>query len=181
MRPPYRPTSSALSCRASSASMTGIPSLMLYARRHGRHTSSSSSFPSIEFLQEQGCPFPWNLGSYRKHPAIRQGKITTFYGILLGHQYRQVIAKLQILRAELMVIRKGMLNHMQAMLTQRGEKALRPSDTGHAMHGLSMPAINRAMLILRPQPPDIFTLEGHRKGTAQRQFRLQAARYLSVQ
>src|ERR1700683_1143200 len=77
------------------------------------------------------------LRADRNVPQSRVAERCAFYGILLGHEYRQLIAEGKLRNAQRMVIRKSVLLDLDAVRAQRGKEARRIANAGHGVHALA--------------------------------------------
>ena len=91
-----------------------------------------------------------------------------FYGIFLGHEHRESVGERHLCRGERMVVRKGVLDHVQAVRTQLAEKALRVADAGHGVHTLSVERRERSSRAL-VQTHDLRSFELHAERHARQQ------------
>src|SRR6185503_12715455 len=139
-------SSSGGSLRASSSSITGMPSLIGKPRRSALQTSSSagwrcssgplqigqtrisSSFGSTQLLQQPALKRGIERRAHREYPVVRLGKALAFYRVLFSHHERRGIAELKVAGDERMVIRERMRHRLHAEARQVEEETLRIAD-----------------------------------------------------
>src|SRR5882757_1744999 len=171
---PQRPSngSSAPSTRASSGSITGIPSRTTYASRSGRHissialplpetrsgplqigqTSNSRSRLSIRRSLRHGVAF-FNSADddvqqafglalieacrHRDVPMSLAGKRSAFYGILLRHEDRLVVAEVDVGARQARMIVERTSENFDPAGSQHIEEPLGVADARDRMDGLA--------------------------------------------
>src|SRR5450631_99193 len=172
--------------RASSSSMTGMPSRMGYASRADLETSScrvrsnisgplvtghtriSSNLGSTQLLLDERKQLRINDRPDRERPTAVIGERGAFYRILLGHQDRRCIRQREVLSRESMVVRIRVTGRRDTQRFQVIEKSLRIADACERVHTRPAESLCAGALAARTDTKKPVTDERHRKFAAER-------------
>jgi hypothetical protein len=80
----------------------------------------------------------------RHIPQPRISAVTAFYGILLRHDHGKLITEAQLLRAQGMMIREGMLDELQPLLAQAAKESAGVADGCNGVNPLAAELLQQA-------------------------------------
>src|SRR6185312_8777689 len=94
---------------------------------------------------------------------MRIGELAAFYGILLGHEHRQPIRKIEVGDDKWVVVGERVLDHVDPALAQAAKKPLWIADPCYRVHTLTAEPLQRQRCPLPIEPVRLLAPQSHLK------------------